>query len=419
VATTSTPSTFGDEVASTSTNLFTGAGIAFSTTTSDYYTISSSTIPNTSTDNTVAGLQTFGNVSTTDLSALSTISVGGTSTTTIAGDDATSTFAGGVQAISLNITGAVLAGALQVNGSATSTFANGIDITGGCVSVRGVCVGQNSSADSGAALNKLLSDAGFELTAGVGDVDAGRSLLLALAKEKQGLTASTTIGDFYAGHALAGLEIVAPRVIADTLVTSALEPVNNMIDMRLGTTSVFTIHRVDSTDLSVSFAAATSTSNMLAVSIDADGNATFAGQLAAAGLTIGTPEKPSGITMFDDSGAVYCTKIVRGQLVTVPGTCATATATSSVTTAPPAASSTPAVAGSAATSTPDTLDTQTVVTQQPTATSSPNTVGIQTDATQQPVTTGTDAQPATVVSVSPPVDQSGGDAANQSPSTVL
>jgi hypothetical protein len=216
-------------------------------------------------------------------------------------------------------------------------------------------------------------------------------------------------------------------------VTSALEPVDNAIDMRLGTTSVFTIHRVDSADLSVSFAAASSTSDMLAVSIDADGNATFAGQLVAAGLTIGTSAKPAGITMYDDSGAAYCTKIVRGQLVTLPGVCGTATSTSPVAAEPNAtpsaapvqqqssASSTPAVEEptTTATSTPDSLGTQVSATQDSGATSTPDTMSAGNAVTQQSEATGTAPQSTGSVSASAPAPQTGGDAANQSSGTVL
>ena len=46
------------------------------------------------------------------------------------------------------------------------------------------------------------------------------AILLALADEKQNIIASTTLGDFYANHALAGLEIITPHLIADTVVTN-------------------------------------------------------------------------------------------------------------------------------------------------------------------------------------------------------
>jgi hypothetical protein len=45
--------------------------------------------------------------------------------------------------------------------------------------------------------------------------------------------------------------------------------------------------------------------------------------LAAAAFTVGTPEKPNGITLYDeDTGEAYCVKIRGGQMVSEPGECA-------------------------------------------------------------------------------------------------
>ncbi|MDD5032958.1 MAG: hypothetical protein PHC85_02505, partial [Candidatus Pacebacteria bacterium] len=82
---------------------------------------------------TTSGAATLKSLSvSTTASVGSDLSVGGifsVSTTT-----ATSTFAWGVQATSLNIT----------SSTATSTFANGLDISDGCFAVDGVCVGGSS-----------------------------------------------------------------------------------------------------------------------------------------------------------------------------------------------------------------------------------------------------------------------------------
>ncbi|HUO50790.1 MAG TPA: hypothetical protein VMU25_04480 [Candidatus Paceibacterota bacterium] len=107
---------------------------------------------NLSNPNTWAGLQIFGNASTTALSANNYITVGNTSTTTIKGDGATSTFAGPVSATGLAVSGTatstfgggVNAQTLNVAGTATSTFARGIAIATGCFSVNGVCLGGSS-----------------------------------------------------------------------------------------------------------------------------------------------------------------------------------------------------------------------------------------------------------------------------------
>lgn len=101
------------------------------------------------------GLQQFANASTTLLSVSN-----GSATTTILGN-ATSTFGAGVQATGLNITG-----------SATSTAANGFNLTAGCFAVGGVCVG-------GAASQWTTSGSNIYFTTGsvlIGTTTAGRPL---------------------------------------------------------------------------------------------------------------------------------------------------------------------------------------------------------------------------------------------------
>jgi hypothetical protein len=61
---------------------------------------------------------------------------------------------------------------------------------------------------------------------------------------------------------------------------------------------------------------------MKALSVDALGNALFAGSLTATSFEVGSPEKPGGITMYDDeTGLPFCTRIVRGKLETIEGRC--------------------------------------------------------------------------------------------------
>lgn len=191
----------------------------------------------------------------------------------------------------------------------------------------------DTSYSPGAYIAEQLSAEGLELDAVNGDTDpAGdpaRAALVALLQRKQSITASSTISEIDTGRLIAGLEVITPRLVAHTVVTDALEPAQKGIDMKLLSGGAFTIHRADGKDLSVSFGNASSTPGALLVSIDADGNATFAGQLAAAGLTIGSASRPSGITMYDSSGAAYCAKIVGGALTALPGDCASQSATSS------------------------------------------------------------------------------------------
>jgi hypothetical protein len=69
------------------------------------------------------------NATTTRLDALDYVAVGRTSTTTILGS-ATSTFGAGIQTTALNVT----------SSGASSTFANGINLSGGCYAVSGTCL---------------------------------------------------------------------------------------------------------------------------------------------------------------------------------------------------------------------------------------------------------------------------------------
>jgi hypothetical protein len=79
---------------------------------------------------TTMGLASFSNASSTRLSIFDRLYVGDSATTTIFGS-ATSTFGAGIQTSYLNVTGT----------AASSTFANGINLSAGCFSVNGTCVG--------------------------------------------------------------------------------------------------------------------------------------------------------------------------------------------------------------------------------------------------------------------------------------
>lgn len=83
--------------------------------------------------------------STSRISAFDYITIGRNATTTVRGEStATSTFAGGVEGVYLNMTGA---------NTATSTFTHGIRLSGGCFAIGNTCVGGagGSITGSGAA----------------------------------------------------------------------------------------------------------------------------------------------------------------------------------------------------------------------------------------------------------------------------
>jgi hypothetical protein len=99
----------------------------------------------TTTANTFTALQQFAaGASSSAQSTLDYVAVGRNATTTIRGEtNATSTFAGGVEARALNITST----------TATSTFANGIDLANGCISVNGTCISAGGGGGSGVLVN--------------------------------------------------------------------------------------------------------------------------------------------------------------------------------------------------------------------------------------------------------------------------
>jgi len=104
--------------------------------------------------------------------------------------------------------------------------------------------------------------------------------------------------------------------------------------------------------------------------------------LFAERLTVGTPEKPAGITLYDEAtGSPYCVKVVNGAMVSVAGECPSTssgqvTATSTTpeitpvgpTTPEPTATSTEPVATTTppiATSTPPVIETPPTETTPP------------------------------------------------------
>lgn len=87
---------------------------------------------------TVTGLSTFGNASSTLLSTTNGLWVGSSGATSIFGS-ATSTFGAGISATYLNLSGT----------AASSTAANGINLTAGCFAVNGTCLGGGAGTVTG------------------------------------------------------------------------------------------------------------------------------------------------------------------------------------------------------------------------------------------------------------------------------
>ncbi len=82
---------------------------------------------------------------------------GSTATTTVRGDNATSTFAGGVTSTGLASSGGltVSGGSVLVSSSATSTANNGWNLSAGCFAINNVCVGSGSGTVNSGVLGRL------------------------------------------------------------------------------------------------------------------------------------------------------------------------------------------------------------------------------------------------------------------------
>jgi hypothetical protein len=209
-----------------------------------------------------------------------------------------------------------------------STKAGGIigkaleDFDGAEGEVGKVMVFVNTSYSHGARANVLLEKAGLSPEAITPGIDVGRIVLAQLLIEKRNITASSAISEINTDRLMAGLEIISPRVITDTLVVNTIEPVANDVTMRFTDSGKLIIERVASSSLSVTFGNASSIAGEMVVSIDAIGNAFFAGALTSSSLTIGSREKPSGITFYDTAtGNPFCTRVTNGLLATVAGSC--------------------------------------------------------------------------------------------------
>jgi hypothetical protein len=188
---------------------------------------------------------------------------------------------------------------------------------------------------SGAMTNFLLEKAGIDTEVIPAELDIGRVLLAQLLIEKKDITSTSTLSEIYTDRVVAGLEIISPRVVTDTLVTDSIEPVEDDIRMKIVEGGRLVIERVSRDALSLTFGPK-GPPGISVVSIDELGNAFFAGALTGSSLEIGSPGAPSGITLYDtETGEPYCTKVVRGQLITVSGKC------SGAVTAPPAVEEAP------------------------------------------------------------------------------
>jgi trimeric autotransporter adhesin len=124
---------------------------------------------------------------------------------------------------------------------------------------------------------------------------------------------------------------------------------------------------------------------------------THFGDIVVSALTVGSKDKPTGVTFFDSvTGEPYCMRVTNGVQVTLPGTCSTATTTAPVVINNPVA---PAPPSDTASSTPDTASSTPIMTNPSitdTSTSTPTTsTASSTDTTTASAPTDASSTPST------------------------
>jgi hypothetical protein len=206
-------------------------------------------------------------------------------------------------------------GAIQTGDLLTSSEIPGVAMK---ATKAGAIIGQALESYDGADIGKIMvfvkttywngqSSASFIFREGDvpdtnGNTNSNTVILDHLVNEKFRYTNDNIFSEITTDRLIAGLEIISPRVLTDTLVVNSIEPVDKDIILKLvnGGKLIF------------------ESSSTPIVTIDDLGNALLSG-----GLTVGSREKPSGITLFDtETGEPYCVKIAGGSLVSVAGECA-------------------------------------------------------------------------------------------------
>ncbi|MBI2444727.1 MAG: hypothetical protein HYV42_05840, partial [Candidatus Magasanikbacteria bacterium] len=153
----------------------------------------------------------------------------------------------------------------------------------------GVCkvlVLVNTSYSTGLMLKGALQEDGIDLDTIPTNYDIGRILLAKMIKDKKHITASSSASEIFTDRVAAGLELVAPRVVTDELVARAIEPVDDQLLIRLpqsGRLAIETLFTA-STTLAADVTSTISFTTTTVASIDARGNAFFAGTVQAGAI---------------------------------------------------------------------------------------------------------------------------------------
>jgi hypothetical protein len=122
---------------------------------------------------------------------------------------------------------------------------------------------------TGARLKSVMARRGVDLDAIPEDVDIDKVILAQMIQDKQNITQQTDISEILSDRIVAGLEVIAPRVVTDTLVVNNLVPVDKQITLTLG----------DGGQFMVTNSASASPHSLF--TLDNAGNAFFAGNIEA------------------------------------------------------------------------------------------------------------------------------------------
>jgi len=143
----------------------------------------------------------------------------------------------------------------------------------------------HTSYTTGALLKVAYRDQGIaldEISSLEPGRDIARAILAQMLQEKQKITAETELSEILTDRIVAGLEIITPRLVADTVVASRLEPVEKDIELALGEDGKLILSRNASGSFSTTFGnTASQSSGTPVITFDSSGNAVFLGEVSA------------------------------------------------------------------------------------------------------------------------------------------
>jgi hypothetical protein len=155
----------------------------------------------------------------------------------------------------------------------------------------------NTEYSSGARTNVLLERAGFDADNIPEGTDVGRIMLAQTLLDKKNITKETQLSEIFTDRVVAGLEIISPRVLADTLVVNSIEPAGKDVKMKFLEDGKLIIERVGQEALSTTFGDSPPIAGTTVMSIDAFGNAMFAGTITADAIAA---NKIVGLEIYTD-----------------------------------------------------------------------------------------------------------------------